>query len=1020
MNIPPALWASIYQGPNNTVDIMQSMTVDSVGNIYVTGYSQVVFTDQYNCTTIKYNANGVQQWTGIYDGPGYDWENGVWSYTDICTDIAVDDEGYVYVTGYSYSSQNLDYITIRYKPNGTVDWEQRYTNHDANTVDRAYHLLVDENFVYVTGIVDEVYNPGILTITYDHSGNFVRERLHEGSIPHDFIIDEDGNLYIFAEPNYRIIKYAANGDKLWSADYDTGGKSAIPSAIAVDTDGNVFITGKIDSQGIVTIKYDAYGNYKWKKQFYILHTAEASDIGVDNEGNIIVTGYAWVSPSTENDIVTIKYDTNGNVLWQKIFDAEIRDNASQLVIGANDNIYIIGQSWGWEYHVLNYNSDGELVFRYHFSDEMADLSPNKIVIDYQGNIIIGGLYSNDYVVIKYPSKPPVILTVEDTITSEDNSPSEAKIFVSLTNNVNYPISFSYSTKDGTAIAGSDYVTKTVNKKMRSGELQSFITIPLINDEVDEETETFSLYLDNITNATAVKRDIHITVYDGDKNRISWIRRFNGAEDDNPEGLAIDDSDNIYVVANINEFSNYTFALVKYDTNGNQLWSKTYPAFVKSMITDNNGNPVVVGRDNDFNCVIIKYLSDGTEAWVNSYENKEKSFDFCNSVITDSINNIIAVGNAQTYTNFEQRPIFDYLTLKYNENGVLLWSRINGALLTEDDVAQKVIVDNQNNIYVAGYSTNTVGKPLTVLKYNPDGILLWKTDINPDANNSVVEMSIGHDGIINISTKERAFRINQQGVLVYSQYYDTDEIYSAAFTENQGFANTGFYNTSKYLWRNWNQKQWQYDEHGEDIISDQYNNFFVSGIVYREATGADFLTLAFDNNGNVLWRQATQGQGEFWEYEIGEYIAMDSMGSLIVTGESQKDFQTIKYSPIVLPPMLSVNDAIVFRKDANPKMTFTVNLTRASDQPISFDYSTIDWSAKNNIDFLGVSGSAIIPPGITTYEIEAPILYDNIILENRILFLEITNLENAFYHDSLGMGTIFGVTTTHNFFPLLIH
>ncbi|MBN1537259.1 MAG: SBBP repeat-containing protein [Anaerolineales bacterium] len=1019
ISIPIALWASGYNGPNDTIDILQSMTGDSTGNIYVTGYSQVEGTFQYNCTTIKYNTKGTQQWVGTYDGPGYDWGNGVWSYTDICNDIAVDDDGYVYVTGYSYSSQNIDYITIRYTPGGILDWEQRYTNHDANTVDKAYHLLVDDNYVYVTGIIDEGNNPGILTITYDHSGNFVRERLHEGTIPHDFTIDEDGNLYIFAEPKFRIIKYAANGDKLWSADYDTGGKSATPSAMAVDTAGNVFITGKIESQGIVTVKYDENGIYKWMKQYYILHTAEASDIAVDNEGNIIITGYAWVSPSTENDIVTIKYDTNGNVIWQQIFDASVRDTVTQLVVDQNNNIYIMGQSWGWEYHVIKYNDNGELIFRYHHSEEMADLSPNKIALDYQGNIIIGGLYQNDYIVIKYPPVPPVVLSVEDTITSEDNSPGEVKIRVSRPDYVYYPISFSYSTKDGSAIAGSDYVTSTGQKTMMSGEFQKFITIPLINNEIDEETETFSVTLDNITNATLIKREIHITVYDGDKNRISWIRRFNGAEDDNPEGLAIDDADNIYVVANINEFSNYLMALVKYDTNGNQLWSRNYPAFAKSLIIDNKGNPVVVGRDGYLNCLVIKYNPDGTEAWVNSYENHKKSYDFCNSVRTDSLNNIVAVGNAQTYSNFEQRPIFDYLTLKYNENGVLLWSRINGALLTEDDVAQKVIVDKQKNIYVAGYSTNSVSKPITVLKYNPDGILLWKTDINPNANNNVVEMSMGNNGIINISTNERAFRINQQGELIYSLFYETDEVYSAAFTDNQGFANTGFNNTSKYLWRNWNQKQWDYEGHGEDIISDQHNNFYVSGIIYRDTTGADFLTTAFDNNGNVLWRQATQGQGDYWEYEIGEFISMDSKGSLVVTGESQKDFQTIKYSPIILPPLLSVKDAFVFRSDATPKMSFTVNLTRASTQEITFDYSTIDWSAKSGEDFTGVSGKAVIPPNTTTYTIEVPIKYEISPAENRILYLDIINLENAFYQDSLGIGTIFGVYTTHYFFPLLL-
>ena len=63
------LWAEQYNGPDNFDDQALVIAVDSSGNVYVGGRSQVVGVN-YDYATVKYNAAGVEQWAARYDGTG--------------------------------------------------------------------------------------------------------------------------------------------------------------------------------------------------------------------------------------------------------------------------------------------------------------------------------------------------------------------------------------------------------------------------------------------------------------------------------------------------------------------------------------------------------------------------------------------------------------------------------------------------------------------------------------------------------------------------------------------------------------------------------------------------------------------------------------------------------------------------------------------------------------------------------------------------------------------------------------
>ena len=151
------LWSRRYNGPANGGDRASGCAVDGLGNLYVVGQSHNG--SNYDCLTIKYNTAGDTLWTCLFNGPF----NG----SDGASDCAVDGIDNIYVTGRSYNGINDDYLTIKYNDLGDTIWTCRY-NGPANSNDYATGCVVDSSGnLYVTGYSYSNTNADYLTIKYN-------------------------------------------------------------------------------------------------------------------------------------------------------------------------------------------------------------------------------------------------------------------------------------------------------------------------------------------------------------------------------------------------------------------------------------------------------------------------------------------------------------------------------------------------------------------------------------------------------------------------------------------------------------------------------------------------------------------------------------------------------------------------------------------------------------------------------------------------------------------------------------
>jgi hypothetical protein len=239
------------------------MTVDGPGNIYLTGKSKGDGTD-FDYATIKYDSSGTELWVRRYNGSA--------NRADEAFAIAVDDLGYVYVTGHSIGT-GYDYATIKYDSSGIELWVSRYDG-PASARDAACDIAVDGlGNVYVTGnSTGSTTASDYATVKYDSSGNQLWVRRYSGpgsynDLASGISVDSAGNVYVTGYNvtintacNYVTIKYGTSGDELWMQTYNGPGNWGDHArAITLDDSGNVYVTG--ESWGIgsnydyATIKY---------------------------------------------------------------------------------------------------------------------------------------------------------------------------------------------------------------------------------------------------------------------------------------------------------------------------------------------------------------------------------------------------------------------------------------------------------------------------------------------------------------------------------------------------------------------------------------------------------------------------------------------------------------------------------------------------------------------------------------------------------------------------------------------
>jgi len=126
---------------------------------------------------------------------------------------------------------------------------------------------------------------------------------------------------------------------------------AYANAIAVGSNGNVYVTGCYEGPGTgydyLTAAYSSVGTLLWTNRYNGPGNSNdcAQALAVGSSGNVYVTGYSW-GASSNYDYLTIAYSSGGVPLWTNRYDEPGGSQASALALDSSDNVYVTGASGG--------------------------------------------------------------------------------------------------------------------------------------------------------------------------------------------------------------------------------------------------------------------------------------------------------------------------------------------------------------------------------------------------------------------------------------------------------------------------------------------------------------------------------------------------------------------------------------------------------------------------------------------------------------------------------------------------
>jgi uncharacterized delta-60 repeat protein len=255
---------------------------------------------------------------------------------------------------------------------GVPLWTNRY-NGPGNSADFATAMALDgSGNVYVTGQSDGSgfdTNYDYATLAYSSAGVPLWTNRYNGpgngdDVPAAIAVDSSGNVFVTGYSigadtvyDYATIKYSSTGVLLWTNRYNgSGNGDAVAAAIAVDDSGNVFVTGESrygTNSDYATIKYSSAGVPLWTNWYGGLTNGNysARAVAVDGSGNVIVTGTSW--NGTNSDYATVKYSSVGLPLWTNCYDGpgyaspfNGNDYTTAMAMDSSGNVFVTGYSEG--------------------------------------------------------------------------------------------------------------------------------------------------------------------------------------------------------------------------------------------------------------------------------------------------------------------------------------------------------------------------------------------------------------------------------------------------------------------------------------------------------------------------------------------------------------------------------------------------------------------------------------------------------------------------------------------------
>lgn len=361
-------------------------------------------------------------------------------------------------------------------------------------------------------------------------------------------------------------------------------------------------------------------------------------------------------------------------------------------------------------------------------------------------------------------------------------------------------------------------------------------------------------------------------------------RMNGKGDfsDKAKDICVDNAGNIYLGGYTTTTDNHDWLVIKLNSNGDTLWTRTYNGTdnsedeVKAIAVDASGNVYATGYSKSSltgdDYTTIKYNSTGVQQWISFYNGPVGQDDVANDIAVDGSGNVFVTGaSAQDATGVDN----DFATVKYNANGQQVWAIVFDGAGGGNDEAKRVILDDSGNPVITGQSFNGSDDDWVTRKLNAsNGATLWTNYVDYTKNDRPSDMVRDQAGNIYVAGRTKA---NNYDLAV------------------RKMDNNGATTWTKFF-------QGTDDDRATALAVDTSGNVYVTGLTDINANPLiedyNVITIKYNSAGTQQWLKAFDGLGNAGDYSDG--IAVNSLGDVFVNGTTASgikgdDYLLLKYN-----------------------------------------------------------------------------------------------------------------------------
>jgi uncharacterized delta-60 repeat protein len=367
-----------------------------------------------------------------------------------------------------------------------------------------------------------------------------------------------------------------DGDYWLSIIGGAGGNTHVYRSVATDSSNNIYAAGYSYPAGgtgpdLLLVKTDPLGAVIWQRLVIGAASEVGHSVAVDSADNIYITGYSTSGASQSIDFILVKYSPVGDIIWQKLVGGNSVDISYAVTVDSENNLILAGQGFtglgGYDYSVSKLDSDGVQIWQRVIGGN-ADDTLRSVAVDSQDDIYIFG----------YSKSPPA--QNANMLLVKYSSAGEVQWGRLLGG-------YNFEQGNGIAIDASD-------------------DIYLVGGSASSGAGSYDMILANLNS----------------EGSMYWQRSLGGSGIEMGEGVAIDSLGYIYTIGwtDTDTIEDVAMLIAKFDSLRNVIWQRQLTgldsSYGNAIAIDSNDDLIIAGVTGAMNSglsegVLVKLPNDGS-------------------------------------------------------------------------------------------------------------------------------------------------------------------------------------------------------------------------------------------------------------------------------------------------------------------------------------------------------------------------------------------------------------------------